>query len=301
VREQIARLGLSQRQLAREIGLPAQVLTRWLHDEPRPNEEERVTTKLTAWVDAAAESPTISSDFVATPTAKKILGCLAFCRRTADMACVYGGPGVGKTRAIQAFQLKYSSTTWVATMTPASSGLVSALEVVAEAVKVADTSGGARRISKAIRAQVEGRGGIIIIDESQHLSMAAIEELRSIHDSSGVGLALVGNENSYARLTGGSRSASYAQIFSRIGMKLFVHRPDAEDVAELARHLGVRDKDAIALLQKLGARPGALRGAVKAIHLAVEYGTTKAGARDVAKAVTVATLRDAVRTLGAEV
>jgi DNA transposition AAA+ family ATPase len=296
VRERISREGLSQRAVAREAGVAVQVLNRWLASKSREGEEQDTTNRMTAWLDAhkIAESPSRrDAGFVNTPTARKIIGALTYCRSTGDMACVYGGPGVGKTRSIHHFRGGHPENVWVATMTPASAGLVSALEVVADAVGVTEAAGGARRISNAIRAQVSGRGGIIIIDESQHLSMAAIEELRSIHDVGRVGLCLIGNETSYARLTGGSRAASYAQIFSRIGMRVFIHRPESADVRELAEHMGVHDKDALELLERLAARPGALRGAVKAITLATSYA---AGG-----AVTVKTLRDAMRTLGAEV
>ena len=290
LRETIARLGLSQRAVAKESGVPHPVLGRWLRGEARAGEVADVETRVAAWFGGSRDQ---DDGFVLTATAKRVLGALAYCRRTGDMACIYGGPGVGKTRAIAHFRAADPEDTWVATMTPAAAGLVSALEVVADAVGISDCSGGARRISGAIRGQVTGRKGVIVIDESQHLSMAAIEELRSIHDASGVGLALVGNETSYARLTGGSRAAHYAQIYSRLGMRLFLHRPEAADVRELAKAMGVTDKDAIAFLERLAARPGALRGVTKAIRLA--------GAMRDGEAVTVQSLRDACRQLGAEV
>lgn len=295
VQERMGREGVSQRQLAKVTGLPHPLLSRWLSAKSRAGEEADVTAALATWMggNAAPSGARRGDGFVPTPTAKRILGALAFARRSGDMACIYGGPGVGKTRAIQSFREADPENVWVATMTPACSGLVSALEVVAEAVGVTDCTGGARRIAGAIRAQVAGRKGIIVIDESQHLSMAAIEELRSIHDATGCGLALVGNETSYARLTGGARAASYAQIYSRLGMRVFLHRPEADDVHALARHMGVSNRDAQAFLERLAGRPGALRGVVKAVQLAQQMTKT----RD----VEVAALRDACRTLGAEV
>lgn len=294
VQERMLREGLTQKSLARIVALSQPSVSRWLREASREEEADDVTEALSRWM-SATDAPMPTETFVATPAAKKVVGALAFARKTGDMACVYGGPGVGKTRAIRHFQATSPEGVWVATMTPASAGLVSALEAIADAVGVRDVSGGARRLSRAILQQVAGRGGIIVIDEAQHLSMAAIEELRAIHDACGVALALVGNETSYARLTGGSRSASYAQIFSRLGMRLFLHRPTAQDVAAIAKARGIHDQDSLAFLERLSQRPGALRGVHKAIALA------QAMADDGVTDVSVDELRDACRQLGAEV
>src|ERR1035437_1267786 len=52
-----------------------------------------------------------------------------------------------------------------------------------------------------------GTGGLLVIDEAQHLSVAALDQIRSIHDATDLGIALVGNQQVYARLTGGNRAA----------------------------------------------------------------------------------------------
>jgi len=290
------REGLTQRKLAQAIGIAPSTLSEWLNGTYK-GDEDAVRKLVSAWIearqDATSRAVAAMSDFVETPTSEKICAALAYAKSAADMVCIYGGPGVGKTRAIAYFRAKYPTAVWVATMTPASSGLVSALEVVGEAVGLAECTGGARRVSNAIRKQVAGSHGLIIIDEAQHLSMAAIEELRSIHDATGIGLALVGNETSYARLTGGSRAASYAQIFSRIGMRLFVHRPDRGDVRAIADAMGVTDADAIDFMARMAARPGALRGMLKALRLVLGQSGPQG--------VTVESLRAACHLLGAEV
>lgn len=288
--------GLTQRKLAAAIGIAPSTLSEWLGGTYKGDEDairKLVSTWLESRQETNARAVASASDFVETPTAEKICSALAYCKAAGDMVCVYGGPGIGKTRSIAHFRQMYPANVWVATMTPASSGLVSALEVIGEAVGLAECTGGARRMSNAIRKQVAGTHGIIIIDEAQHLSMAAIEELRSIHDATGVGLALVGNETSYARLTGGSRAASYAQIFSRIGMRLFVHRPERGDVRAIAAAMGVTDDGAIDFMARMAARPGALRGMLKALRLVLRQSGPQG--------VTVDSLRAACHLLGAEV
>jgi len=292
--ERMAREKISTRSLATILGMAHQSISRWLKATHRDGESEAVTAAFSSWM-SATRAPEPSETFVTTPAARKVIGALAHARKRRDMVCVYGGPGVGKTRSIRHFQATSADGVWVATMTPSSSALVSSLEAVAEAVGVRDVGGGARRLSHAIRRQVGGRGGIIIIDESQHLSMAAVEELRAIHDACGVALALVGNETSYARLTGGTRAANYAQIYSRIGMRLFVHKPTRDDVVAICKALGVTNKDSVAFLERLAMRPGALRGVCKCIQLAQDMRD------DDVTDVPVDELRDACLQLGTEV
>jgi DNA transposition AAA+ family ATPase len=168
---------------------------------------------------------------------------------------------------------------------------VPALEEVAEACGIQDPAGGARRIARQIRAKVRGTHGLIIIDEAQHLSMAAVEELRSIHDVTKVGLALVGNETSYARIASGNRAAHFAQINSRLGLKLFLRRPTGGDVKAVAAHWKVTDEETVKLLERVALRPGALRSVVKVLRLA-GAGT--------AKTLTFDRVRAAVDNLGAD-
>lgn len=228
--------------------------------------------------------------FVETPTSEKIASALGYAHAYGDMVCIYGGAGVGKTRTVEHFRVTYRNV-FVAAMTPASSGLVSALEVVAEAVGAPEVGGGARRLSRSIRAQLGAAKALVIIDEAQHLSLAAIEELRSIHDATGCGLALVGNETVYTRLTGGSRAAHFAQIFSRIGLRLFIAGPQAGDVRALASSWGVKNADVVELLEQVATRPGALRGVHKAIRAASRS----------RREVTVEAIQKALALLGAEV
>jgi hypothetical protein len=293
VEERMSREGMGQRALATIVGASQQVLSRWLRGVGRDGETDAVTEALSRWM-SATTGPVPTEVFVPTPAAKKVLATLRFARRMHDMVCVYGGPGVGKTRAVRHFQATSPEGVWVATMSPSTSALVAALEEIAEAVGVRDATGGARRLFNAIRREVTGRGGIIVIDESQHLSMGAVEELRSLHDACGVALALVGNETSYARLTGGARTAGYAQIHSRLGMRMFLHKPTPADVAAICKALGVTTKDALAFLERLSQRPGALRAVTKCVLLAQEM------ADDGVVDVTVEELQDACRQLGME-
>lgn len=295
VRSAMRREGLSLRQVAQELGTVHSTLSRWLDGEP-----VRTATELEAaaldWLRDHGRSRGLEP-FVETYSAERILSGLAYAQAFGDLVAIYGGPGVGKTRSIQHYQSLYPNV-WVVTLSPSCSGVVPALEEICDAVGLSDVSGGARRLARAIRSRVLGAEGLLILDEAQHLSQGAIEEIRSLHDwcraeseEQAVGVALVGNETVYSRLTGPQRAAAFAQLYSRIGMRIYLARPTPGDVRALARQYQVTDKKCLALLERVADRPGALRGCVKALRLA---------RRSSGGQIDLETLQTAVQSLGVE-
>lgn len=284
--------GLSQAAAAKEIGISTPTLNQWLNGKYLGNNDE-IEEKVERWLDAQARQVDAASrmpGYFISPSSQKIIDTLAYAQMAGDIVCIYGGPGVGKTVSLRQYR-DTNPATWIVTMAPDSAPVVPALEEVAEAVGLRDAAGGARKIARAIRRRVDGTRGLLIIDEAQHLSVAALEELRSIHDVTGIGLALVGNELVYARLTGGTRASHFAQLFSRIGARLFISRPTIGDVRALAAAWGVQGKAEMDLLKQMASKPGALRGASKVLALA----SMSAGGSE----ITVSALRHAWASLGA--
>jgi DNA transposition AAA+ family ATPase len=223
------------------------------------------------------------------------MSVLTYAQMAADLAVIYGGPGVGKTRTISHYQ-KTSPNVWIATMTPDCSTVPAMIEEIADAFGL--HGGGtvsSSRMRRAMCRKMRGTTGLLIVDEAQHLGNNAIEELRSIHDATEIGVVLAGNESVYSRLTGGHRAAHFAQIFSRIGKKLRLNRPVKGDVIALAEALNVTGSAERDLLLDIAQKPGALRGVVKTVRLA---GMFAAGA---GVTVTEEHIRSAWRDLGGEV
>jgi len=296
MREAMRQAGLSQAAAAREISISPSALNQWLQGKYAGSNEE-IEAKVENWLsargreDAAAGGLPAIPAFFRSPSSQKILDTLAYGQMAGDIVCIYGGPGVGKTVSLRQHR-DTNPSVWIATMAPDSAPVVPALEEVAEAVGIKDASGGARKIARAIRRRVEGTRGLLIIDEAQHLSVAALEQMRSIHDATGIGLALVGNEAVYARLTGGTRASHFAQLFSRIGSRLFISRPTIGDVRALAAAWNVKGKAELDLLQQIASKPGALRGVSKVLA----YAAMSGGEAE----ITVSALRHAWSNLGAQ-
>jgi DNA transposition AAA+ family ATPase len=261
---------LTLRQLAKRLDVAHPVLGRWLDGE-NVKDAAGLEQAVLAWLREVGGRSGTTEPFAETKSARRIMATLGYAQAEGEIVAIYGGPGTGKTRTIAHYRARYRHV-WAATMSPSCSTPVPALEEIAEAVD-AQATGGARALNRSIRSKVAGRGGLLIIDEAQHLSQAAIEEIRSLHDwcleaELPVGVALVGNETVYARLTGPSRASHFAQLFSRVGMRLWLDRPERSDVRILAQRYGVEERAAHDLLERVARRPGGLRMVVKICRLA---------------------------------
>jgi len=143
------------------------------------------------------------------------------------------------------------------------------LAEIAAAVGIQPGSSAAATMRDLVKA-MRGKGGMLILDEAQNLGVKALDAVRAIHDATEVGLALLGNEEVYTRMTGGSgsRAAYLDRLFSRVGKRLKVSLPQAADVEAYAGAWKAFDADSLALLRSIASKPGALRMVRKTIRLA---------------------------------
>jgi DNA transposition AAA+ family ATPase len=274
VRCEARNTGMSQSRLAREAGLTYSRLKQWLAGT-YPGQTKDIVKKLEYWLKGVAERRAAASygiitetpDWKPTPTAENIKTVLQYAHHMADIGIVYGGAGLGKTMTAQRYQEDYQNV-WIATMTPSIMSVSACFERVAYAVGIVHIPTSASRVENAIVSRITGSSGLVIIDEAQHLSVTCLDALRGLYDASGVGLVFMGNENVYTQLTGGSRKAHFAQLFSRIGRQLRLAVPANGDIDTLLDAWGVTDQQARALCREIGAKAGALRGLAKVLRQA---------------------------------
>lgn len=270
LRAEIERRAITQAQAAREIGLSPTTLTQILTGTYAADPTRQIE-RIVKWIGmqeearAQARLPAAPA-WVPTPLAERVLAALGYAQMAGDIAVIYGAAGVGKTTAAREYARRYPNV-WIATMSPACSGVATALEEVCLAVGFRDLPQGAARMSRAIAARISGTSGLLVVDEAQHLTIGALDALRAIHDATGVGLALLGNELVYARMTGGHRAAYLDRLYSRIGKRVRLARAAREDVERLAAAFGVTN-GSLKLLVEIGGRPGALRAVTKTLRLA---------------------------------
>jgi len=98
------------------------------------------------------------------------------------------------------------------------------------------------------------------------LSWESIEAVRRIHDATGIGICLMGQESLYGQMRGGRRSVLFDQILSRIGIRCHLKGDvGLEDVRMLVDTIcpGGIDRKALEFLLHKANNAGRLRIMVK--------------------------------------
>lgn len=269
-RAEMKAAGLSQAAAAKDASIAYATFSAWLNGKYE-GDNERVAQEVARWLDARAERQTAAAalpgdiGFVRTASAEAIWSVLRYAHIAPAITVVATGAGVGKTSAAKEYA-RLTPNVWLATMDPTTANVSPMLgEIVAE-LKLEERS--PAKFRPAICRYVKNKGGLLIIDEAQHLKAQALDALRSIHDRTGCGLALLGNETVYARLEGGSRKPEFAQIFSRIAARLSQTKPRDDDAPALLDAWGVTAADARRFLCGIAVKSGALRGMVMTIRQA---------------------------------
>ena len=263
----IERNGMTKRQFAADADVAEGTFGPWLNEQYQGDNEKvaaRVHRLLTTRQeqDQMAESLPEAPGWQKTKSALKVLTVLDHCQLWGDMGVIGMGPGLGKTETINHFP-NLRPRVWIATMSPSSRGVPNALVAMLEAMGEDEAKGTPQALSRRVQKKATA-GGLIVIDEAQHLSQQAVDEFRSIHDRTKVGLVFSGDETVF-QLFDGTRKAAFAQYHSRIGIRWRQSRPYAEDADILAIAHGVTDGPSIKLLREIAQKPGALRGLTKTI------------------------------------
>lgn len=270
IREAVGQLiqlrGLKQVAVARESGISSAALSRFLTGQYE-GDNVAVATKLFAWKENVARRDGVPGalmrghGFVATSAAGRIAAGLGHAQATADLVVVIGAPGVGKTVTLENFR-QTGSSVWLATMSPDTSGKVPMLEELGFAMGL-NLTGGAAKMRREIAARVRNTGGLIVIDEAQHLDARAIETLRGIHDATRTGMVLCGNPKLLVNVS------QLSQVYSRVGRKVTLGKPSRADVVAVLKQFDIAGRDECEFLHTLSQHPGGLRCVIKAVRLAI--------------------------------
>ena len=275
LRERLRRLmadeALSQNTIARGSGISSSALSQFLQGE-YSGDNNKVAAALVRWINHRTASDKINAimpvapGWVDAPTARRIYDALSYAQVAGDIAVIYGGAGLSKTTTIRRYR-DQNPNVWVATATPATASVGVLLEEIALALGLRDFPLHPARLQRAVISKMMDTGGLLIVDEAQHLTKQALEAARSIHDSTTVGLALSGNASVFNRLYGGGDNG-FAQLYSRVGKRVRLVRPLAGDVLAISKSFGVAGAAETKLLEEIARKPGALRMVVKTLRLA---------------------------------
>lgn len=233
----------------------------------------KIAAQIERWFTAEAEqdalrraTPIEAPKFIPTRAAKQITGLLHWAKR-GKIVVVATSPGFGKTSTVRQFVADVPQV-WLATMAPSTAGVATMLAEILDAMGERDARGSPQMLVKRIKDRLKNTGGLIVVDDAQHLTQTALDELRGLHDVTGIGIAMVGNAGLLSRLEGGSRHVAYAQLFSRVSMRIVQNLAYPEDGIALGRAWGIEDERILNWLGDLTRKPDGLRGVSMTIELA---------------------------------
>ncbi|WP_174279080.1 AAA family ATPase [Sphingomonas bacterium] len=223
--------------------------------------------RLSVQAEIAMDAPQVP-EWYDTPTATRLWQLLQWAQ-SGKMVLIVSTPGVGKTKTVRRFAAR-DPNVWLATMAPSTAGVATMAIEVAAAIGLGEIKGSPQQLSRQIKAKVAGRRGLIVVDEAQELTDKALNELRSWHDATGVGVALLGNEKVVGQLD--SKRSALAQVSSRISLPLVQMGPMPGDLDALFAAWGIADERQRAFLTRIGNLLGALREVTMTLEVALMAG-----------------------------
>lgn len=251
--------GKTQAAIAKELGISESALSGFLSGTYKTPyticEKAAALQKMNEKKKVAPKEP----DYVPTTITKTVMNTIRYSHIQGKISVVYGDAGIGKTEAVKQY-LKNDSLAIGITISPTYASITGVNELLAEQLGVRERM--ARRITREIVNKLTGSGRVLIVDEAQHLTVRTLNHLRCISDESGVGLALVGNDEVYTKMKGSGR-ADFAQLFSRIGMRkqmLTTHITKADVKAVFGQY--EIDDNALDVLYRICRTNYGMRGAV---------------------------------------
>lgn len=258
-REYMRQKGISQAELGRKLSISSGAVSSYLNGKyPSP---ETVTEKIAELMDMQ-EQKTLAPkapEIVETTVTRMVKQAISYAHLRGVVSVAYGDAGVGKTTAVQQY-LKENQLAIGIEILPTYASLTGVTELLAD--KLGSKESTDRKITRDIIGKLKGSGRVIIVDEAQHLTVRAIEHLRSISDSTGIGICFVGNESIYTKLLGKHKN-DYAQLYSRIGVRKVVTTSTntQEDMNRIFGKYGL-DEESMKMLHQISRTNYGLRGAV---------------------------------------
>lgn len=205
--------------------------------------------------------------YFATETSERLLQLLTTAQRGRIVTAAMSA-GLGKTESAKHYKA-CNPNVFIVTCRPSASSVLNTQRLILARLGTINTVGTMLDLTLRIEKMLSDlHRPLLIFDEAQHLTEKTVEEIRSLYDGVGVGIALFGNEIVQQRLEGITRSPAFAQIFSRIALPHVQTQPLAADIEALLDAWEVRDGPARNFVTKVAMKPGALRVASYTLEMA---------------------------------
>ncbi len=205
-------------------------------------------------------------EYAPTSISEQVYVTIALCQKKGGLAVVCGDAGIGKTKAAQKFVADNPSNSFLITINPCLTNTKSLLKTIADRI-----GAGQEKSNNELWLSIAGKlsdGKVLIFDEAQHLTVKAIEVLRSFSDyfndkGQTLGICFIGNAETITRM--GGKKAEFAQIANRTKQRKIYRNTEIQrdDICKLFPILEAENMNAeIDFLHRIARTPQALRGAI---------------------------------------
>jgi len=202
-----------------------------------------------------------------TQTLENIIMAVSFAEAAGDISLIYGDAGLGKTVSLRQYTVMHPDVIYIE-LKDCDKSVKGVCEKILSCIGKLQR-GTDRVLVDAITDYLTATPKLIIIDEAQHLSIRALENLRAINDVTESGIVLCGNPTVYDRMHGRGQ-AHFAQLYSRIGIRRHIVEPALEDIASIFKPYGL-DRDGLLYLHQLALMRGGIRNCVKILNIAMQF------------------------------
>lgn len=246
---------------------------------------EEIEQKLEKWfleldTERATQTAPAAAQFIETALSRKVWAGFEQARELCELVEIAAPPGTGKTFATEQYLAQcrkregFDCPVWRITLSEFSLSVNSVLNLIAHEVDGANTNNAPRL---AIEQKTEGRGGLLIIDEAQHVGDARLNVglnilngLRYFSDKKLFGIAFLSNGEIYRRTLG----AKAVQLSSRMdAWRVSIKAVPDEDVDLIMAAYGISGKPAREWCIKKAKSAGGLRVLINAFRIAArEFG-----------------------------
>ncbi len=202
--EKLKLSGYSQAKIARICGISDAALSNYLSGKYNANDlsliEEKIRSGIEIELKRIEHKNCDELPFFETETVRNIFNVALICHTRKRMGLIYGGAGLGKTRACLEYAKRNKNTIYIEAR-PSFTARTLMLKLAK--MLSCNTKTNQYELEEEIIEKLRESGKLIIIDEAEHLNHRALETLRTVvYNASHTGLLLVGLEHLKYQLIG---------------------------------------------------------------------------------------------------
>lgn len=262
IAREAAKHGWKKSEVARRADIAIGTFSGW-YDGTYKGRYDTTTAKIENFLkgfqaafEAAAALPT-APGFVQTRVARELFEMFTYAQALPTMAVATIRAGMGKTQAAKEFQ-KTRPHVFHVELSPSSQSPHMLKTEIADALGI-DGGNAVTLKSKIVNAlRRDGFSALLIVDEAQNLTEDCINELRHFRDVAGCGLVLLGNNEVTTPYASSDVRHASPQVSRRIGHRLSIMKPYAEDITAFLDAWQLTDDDLRKVATAVARKPGAL-------------------------------------------